>query len=278
MLKKIIKLLTIYILFFTSWVFADFVICDSGNINYNWKTISEICNNWYESLDISIIESFTWNYINYDLWFWWTDFNVDFENNVEWNFPIWFFDWNKETQIKNINPEYNFITWYIWTANSFSDVIIDLDNNYVIWFFDENKNTVTLNTDSNYSFPIWYLWNHKIKKKSSWGWNIVIQNDITYEEYFKEIFIKNINLIYFYKYSEYELEKFTDNLVDLLLEKDSEVIISDVIKRRINLHIENSNFRIYLNQLLENLDDINNAFESTYNRNEKIYILDYFKN
>jgi hypothetical protein len=281
MFRKIIKLFFIFVILFWSKTYSDFVICDSWNINYSWKTISEICNWWYENFDISVIEYFTWSYINLNSWFWWGEQNFDFKKNE--NIPIWFFDQNKKTIIENINPIYDFSAWYMGTSHSFSWIFFDVENNNPIWFFDLNKKTIILKTGINYSFPAWYLWNVIINKKNWWikWWSrspdILIEN-ISYKEFFHDIFKGNINSEFLNKYSSYELDLFINDLLDLFSESDKnlEKIISEDSKNRIKLHIKNSNFNEKFNKLIKNLDLVNDAFKNTNNETQKFYIVKYF--
>lgn len=276
MLKKIVRLVFIFLIFFCSKAYSDFIICDSWNINFEWKTVSEMCNWWYENLDISTIEYFTWSFINLDSWFWWGKQNFEFWNNE--NLPIWFFDANKKTVIENVNPNYDFSLWFIWTNNSFSWIIINVENNYPVWFFDSNKKTIILKTDLVYDFPVWYIWNFVVKSKWWARSSTPIVKDVSYKEFFYEILKKNINSEFLNKYSKKELDLFINNLLDLLLEweKGSWKIISEESKDRIKLSIKNSNFSDSLNKLIENLDSINIVFKNTNSETQKFYVIKYY--
>lgn len=277
MLKKIIKIFFIFLLFLFSKTYSDFVICDSWNINYDWVTVSEICNWWYESVDISLIESFTWGYVNYDLWFWWNDYNLNLDKNISENFPVWFFDINRKTVLNNVNPEFSSPVWFIWTAYLDTWIITDIENNFPVWFFDINKKTIILKPNPDFSFPVWYIWDYKVVKKSWWNHIIIIQ-DTSYRKFFEDIFKENIDPKFLWKYSKYELELFIENILNLLLEseKDKDKIISETTKNRIRLYIKNSDFNKNLNNLIKNLDLINNAFEIIKDNKQKLYVIKYY--
>ncbi|MFK7779984.1 MAG: hypothetical protein QM490_02455 [Candidatus Gracilibacteria bacterium] len=274
---KIIKLFFIFLLFFTSKTYGDFIVCDSGNINYEGITVSEICNGGYESLDISLIKSFTGSYVNFDLGFWGISNNLDLENNVKNNFPVGFFDGNKKTITKKVDPEYFNFIGFIGTANSFSGVVFDVENNFPIGFFDLNKKTIILKEYLNYSFPVGYLGDYQIRTSGRSNSIPVIQN-ITYRDFFHEIFLKNIDSKFLRKYSNYELNLFIDDLLNVLFEGKNEanIIISNSTKKRIELYIKKSSFIENLNKLVNNLDPINDAFKKNEIVKQRFYVIKYY--
>lgn len=279
MSKKIIKYFLLSVLLFYSKTNADYIICDSWNINYNWKTVSEICNWWYQSIDISKINSFTWSFIDLDLWYWWTDFDLVVNSNIEENLPMWYFGINIKTKVLTNNPENYIYIWYIWTKNDYN-ITSNLDENFPVWYFDTNTKTKVLNNKPEFSLPIWYLWNVVITKKNWWiNNNISPIYSMTYREFFKEIFQKSTNDSFNnLNYSESEYNTFIDNLLDLLVNSNQfdEEIIPEETKNRIKFFIQNSDFDTNLNLLMTNLKDINQNFEIQKDQKINFYMIKYY--
>jgi hypothetical protein len=284
----IIKIINIFIwifLYFTlNFIFsfsvnADNIICDSWNINLSWKTVSEICNWGYSTGSIISIDSFTWSFIDYDLWFWWTKNNYNKNiNNIDNNFPIWFFDVNRNTKVNNVNPDYTFQVWYLWNINNYLNNNSDINNNFPVWFFDWNRETKLNNVNPDYILPVWFLGSYKeeivIKK---WNNKSVIIKEITYRDFFEEIIRSNSGLNN-KEYNFREFEIFINNLLNLLIDWSNiwNNIISETDKNRIKLYIENSDFNSKLSLLLDNLESINKAFLLAKNNSQKLYIINYY--
>lgn len=278
---KVIKYFLLLVLLFYSKTNADYIICDSWDINYDGKTVSEICNWWYQSINISEINSFTWSFIDLNLWYWWIDFDLVMNLNIEENLPMWYFGTNIKTKVLKNNPENYIYIWHIWIKNDYN-IISDVVENFPIWYFDTNIKTKVLNNKPEYILPIWYLWNVVIAKKNWWMRNNILPiYSMTYREFFKEIFQKSTNDSFNnLNYSKSEYDTFINNLLDLLFNSNQyyQKIIPEETKNTIRLFIQNSDFDTNLNLLMTNLKDINQNFEIQKDQKINFYMIKYYLN
>lgn len=285
-MSKIVNTLLLLVIYFifTSNSSAWFTVCDSWNINLSGISEIDICNGWITSDSINNIESFTWKYIEVDLWYWWTNTNYDIDVKISEKLPLWYFDKNKKTIVGNTNPQYSNITWFIWLKNTYSNDIIN-GNNVPIWFFDNNKNTFINNVDTEFSFPTWFLWNHVfITKKSWWSRSPKKRNyNITYKDFFEGLFKKYSRIKYkkwgFVYYDKSEYNKFITNITTLFSKWDEDYnqYIPQIAKNRTEWYIENnSEFKEKLWLLVYNLREINYQFDNTDSDVVKMYIIKYY--
>lgn len=307
-MKNITKILSfIFVLLINYFsVNADFIICDSWNINIYWTNMDDICAWWYKSNSISWIESFTWNYLYLNTWYWWNNNNYDNLLNIYPNLPIWFFDINMSTVIKNINPEYVNQIWYLWSVKIL-EKNINLDKNLPVWFFDSILSTNIKKTNPEYVVPVWFFWN--IEKNillwwndnntsnsgslnesgslsdtwslgNTWSLNDWISNNNSNNQS-KKITIKEFYINLFKKYTVNENDEFINNIVNLLLKysyKNDYPFISDIEKNRIELYVEKSNFWNNIKKISKNILEINYYFKNSNNDNYKFYLLNYYLN
>ena len=254
---------------------ANYSVCDSWNIDFSWTWVIEICNWWSMTGSIIWIENFTWNFVNSDMWFWWNNNNYSNNINVEENLPFWYFNENKRTVIENTFPQNdNTEIWYWWNKYNFNNPEIDIENSFPLWFFDDTKITYINEINPSFDTPTWFLWSYILpKKNSSWKKNIVIEKD-TYREFFEEIFFQKI----IWNYNRTEKNLFINNLLYFTINwsKLENNEIDEVNKKRIREIINAQNFSYRFESLVNNLKNINNAFEKFENREERFYILKYY--
>jgi hypothetical protein len=319
-MKFLIKFFIILSIFFAYniTIYADFIICDSWFINLDWKSTSEICNWWYQNTSILTIESFTWTFIDFLPGYIWNK-NIWYNGiNVGINMPVWFFDENRVTNIKNITPIYNLSSWYLWQSNT-NLKNIDLLNNFPVWFFDDIRFTHVHNINPTYLLPVWNIvkisnvWLAPkneiivstgtvssiknientntgvllpvlvIVKPSVSNWNQSTKISVmSIKEFYVSVFKKYTNSYYiksWYIKKDYDL--FINNMVDFLLlnwKINSSDNISEFDQNRIELDIENSKFNEKILLLIINMRQVNLVFEKWNNNNQIYYVLDYIIN
>lgn len=276
-------LILFFTIFYISNVNANYTVCDSWSINFTWSWVIEICNWWTMTGSIILINDFEWNFINFDMWYWWN--NYDFNNSeidIVNSYPLWYFDENNKTIITKLNPQNdNTVIWYWWNNYDFSNSEINIKNSYPVWFFDTTKITYINNINSSFDTPTGFLWSYILPdKKSSWRRNVVIHKD-TYREYFEEIFRLNYYLaVINWNNKQKDYNIFVKNILDLFMNWNEyeNKVIDEVVKNRIKLEIEKGEFKNKLTKLVLNLKEINFAFENTKTNSEKFYILKYYLN
>jgi len=274
-------------LFIVNFSNADYIICDSWMINYGGNNLNEICNWWFISNDIVLIESFTWNFLDINSGYWWISDEEDLFYKVNTILPIWYFNENINTVISNVNPDYINQVWYIWTINSLQKNF-QLEKNLPIWFFDLFKSTIIKNSNPEYTNPAWYLWNIIVK---SYSWDVIMisttksinQSMISTKEFYLYLFKKySYNDYVKYWYFSHEYDDFNNNLVNLLLNNlntgTNLPIINEIEQKRIELEIENSDFPEKISLLTLNLKKVNYVFKNIKSDNIKFYMLDYILN
>ena len=282
-MKKIFRVLIFcftYVLLFTN-TNSEFTICDSGNINLSANNVSDICNEWFENNSIDSIKSFTWKYIDMDLWFWWLNNIYNKRDNISDNLITWFFNDFISTKVLDKEGDFYLKTWFFWTNNLYN-INSNILENLAMWFFDNYRNTIISNTNPSYDFPIWFLWNHVLENTQKKSWTTKKYISYTYRNYFVFVFKIYSDLNFsnsWYSYREYD--KFINSLVNLYLEwyNNSDNIISDTYIASIDYYIENNQeFQIQLWILMNNLDEINNWFSNLKTVKEKKYMIDYYLN
>lgn len=295
-MKKIY--IIICLLLSTNYVYSDFLICDSWNINISKNNTYEICEWWYKNTDLIKINSFTGDFIHLNSWNFW---NIVNEKTYDLNFiiPSYFLN-NIKTIITNNNPYYNNEIWYYGQFNVDKDLMSKYD--LVKWFFSINLKTKITNDLPIFSNDLWFFWDIVILKNVNWlidsneawllvnsnSWSIFINsNSWTLSTMIKTNTIMTYKKFYFELFKKYstintnEYNNFLNKLVDYLL-KDlyyiDNPIISDIEIKRIEFYIEKSDFRQKMEKLSNNFYVIDNEFKKTDDDYKKYFLLDYLLN
>ncbi|MDD2870653.1 MAG: hypothetical protein PHS49_01575 [Candidatus Gracilibacteria bacterium] len=293
-MRKIINifLFLIFLIFFQS-TYTDFIICDSGNIELSADNLSQICNSGYESTDVSKIESFTGNFVNFNPGYW--NINYDLNNTINFtqSFPIGYFDNNISTVVNIINPIYDSQIGYLENTFDNSINILDLDKQFPVGYFDDIKNTVTNIINPEYNNLVGYISKNTVIYTNTGSVNISnnqglenisnnlpkIVDKITIKDFYENIFRKYSNNDFlYYGYTKSEYDNFINNIVNTLLSKtykNSLPFISDIEQKRIELDIENKNFQKKISKMMSNMKKINKYFENIDNDNYLYYMMDY---
>ncbi|MDP2090234.1 MAG: hypothetical protein Q8K30_01430 [Candidatus Gracilibacteria bacterium] len=285
-MKKVLKFLIILAIFINYFsVNADYVLCDTLNINVNSNYTDEICNGGNKANSFS--GEFVGNFINYIPGYWGTNNYyqnlIDLNNNISFGF----FDSNKLTVISKNNPEYSNIIGYIG-ANNILEKNINLLENLSIGFFDNIKSTIISKNNPEYSNYIGFLRDIDLYLHNTGNDDIINNtgslnnseniaiNNITKKDFYHKLFtyytISKIEI------SDKDYNLFINNMLNLLLSKnelsDSGTFISIDLQNKIFDNISKSNFDKNIIKLLNSYEDINYIF-GNYDINVQIFLINY---
>ena len=278
--KIIFKIMFILFLNIIYSVEAEFRVCDSSIINFNWKTTDEICSFWTQTWSIIWINNFNWEFINYDLWYFWNNRTYFWTSEIKWFLPFWYFDNYKKIVVTKTNfSNDNTDIWYFWTNFSFTWKIIETELLTPLWFFDNTKRTYIKTTNTNFDFAIWYLLDYKIIEVKKNSKNNDSEILITYRDFFKKIFDDNFYIaVQNGVYEKDDYDKFVNDFLDLFFIWSwfENKLVDEKSRNRINQYVENWDFRKTLWKISKNIKEINIAFKTFKEKEERFYIIKYY--
>ena len=286
-LKKIIYIILLF--FSINYVNASIKICDWGD------DLDITCKNWALIDDIKKVNSFSWNYTDFEKLFFGTKLNLKDKIDFTYSTPIWFFWINFNNKKDLEKTSYSTPVWYFGMSFTKNEERLDMQYITPVWFFGmykwknvdfpkllelkkdlTNKEAINILLDSN-------LWDNEIKNKlyylfpelnlseilnysnatllfSNINWGIIIQNSELSFNLFKKLGIieqsKKIN-------EEISKKDFLEisSKINLRTNLRNDILynIDDVFILDKDLIVKDIYFIYYLNKELKNLKQINNS-------------------